>query len=241
MDDRHASERDQAGGLSKRTAAAVVHGQVRQAILTGKIKPGEWLRQEELAASLSVSRMPVREALHLLTEEGLVEFWPHRGARAAPLSNEELEEIYVVRLGLEGLAARYAALKIGAETLDALRVALPRLTTLCTSGDVDAYLREDRLFVERCYAAAERPRLCRQIASLRERAERYLQLVFESGERLQWLDYSYRLFQACAAHDPDAAEEAAQGALRWTLAQATPLIRSYLAELNPQGDTRVDK
>lgn len=216
-------------GLGKPTAAALVHGQVRQAILTGRIQPGEWLRQEDLAATLSVSRMPVREALQLLAEEGLLELFPHRGARVMPLSIEELEEVYAARLGLEGLAARYAAHRIAPEDLDVLRVALPRLASLSAAGEQDLYLREDQLYMERVYAAARRPRLHRQIGALRERSERYLRLVFEAADRLHWLDYTYRLFQACAARDADAAEVAVQDALRWTLSQATPRVVSHLA------------
>ena len=211
-------------GLPKPTAVALAHVQLRQSILSERLKPGEWLRQEELAGRLSVSRMPIREALRLLSEEGLVELSPHRGARVAPLSLEELEEIYGARMGLEGLVARYAAARIDGPVLESLRLALPRLTALSLAGDVEPYLAEDRRFVEACYAVSGRPRLCRQIGALRERAERYLRLVFKLGTGFQWVDYSYRLFQACAAHDPDAAEAAAQGALRWTLSQATPLF-----------------
>lgn len=210
--------------LPKPTAVALAHAQLRQSILFERLKPGEWLRQEELASRLSMSRMPIREALRLLGEEGLVELSPHRGARVALLSLEELEEIYGARIGLEGLVARYAAVKIDAQKLETLRLGLPRLTALSIAGDVDPYLQEDRLFVEACYAASERPRLCRQIGALRERAERYLRLVFKLGTGFQWVDFSYRLFQACVAHDADAAEAAAQGALRWTLSQATALF-----------------
>lgn len=220
--------------LPKPTAVALAHAQLRQSILSERLKPGEWLRQEELASSLSMSRQPIREALRLLGEEGLVELSPHRGARVTPLSLDELEEIYGARIGLEGLIARYAAVKIDQQALETLRLALPRLTALSIAGDVDPYLREDRMFVEACYAVSERPRLCRQIGALRERAERYLRLVFKLGTGFQWVDYSYRLFQACVAHDPDAAEDAAQGALRWTLAQATALFEGREA-VDPQG------
>jgi DNA-binding GntR family transcriptional regulator len=222
--------------MPKQTTAAVVHGQLRQAILSGKLPPGEWLRQEELAEELAVSRMPIRGALQLLGEEGLVEFIPHRGARVSPLSVEELEEIYAARMGLEGLAARYAAATIDGDTLDALRTALPRLTQLFTAGELDAYLLEDRRYMERFFAASGRQRLCRQIFSLRERAGRYLRLVFESTDQLEWLECSYRLFQACAANDSDLAEAAVQDALRWTLSQATPLLESYLADVKEDVD-----
>jgi DNA-binding GntR family transcriptional regulator len=55
--------------------------QLRSAILNGVYKPGEWLRQERLAQDLGVSQMPVREALKLLTAEGLIEHVPYRGVR----------------------------------------------------------------------------------------------------------------------------------------------------------------
>lgn len=202
------------------TAVLLAHAQLRQLILAERLKPGEWLRQEELATRLRISRTPIREALRLLAEEGLIKLEPHRGARVSPLSLEELEEIYAARMGLEGLVARYAAANVDGDVLEKMRHALPGLAALAASGDLDLYLREDRLFVEACYAVSERPRLCRQIAALRERAERYLRLVFTAGDGLQWLDYSYQLFQACAARDQDAAERAAQGALRWTLTHA---------------------
>lgn len=217
--------------VAKPTAAAVVHGQLRQAILNGRISPGEWLRQEELANDLAVSRMPIREALHLLSEEGLVEFLPHRGARVSPLSVEELEELYAARMGLEGLAARLAAVSIDSDTLAALRIALPQLTKLFAAGALDEYLTQDQQYMETFFAASGRRRLCRQVFSLRERSVRYLRLVFASADQLEWLECSYRLFQACAANDSDSAESAVQDALRWTLSQATPLLESYLADV----------
>lgn len=216
-------------GHPRKTAVSEVHATLRQWILAGRIAPGAWLRQAELATSLSVSRMPVREALTLLGEEGLVELLPHRGARVVPLSMDELEEIYAARMGLEGLAAREAALRVGPDALESLRLALPQLAALCTAGDGQEYLQEDRIFMLSVYAFSERPRLVRQVASLRERAERYLRLVFVGADHLRWLDYSYQLFQACAAHDPDGAERVAQDAMRWTLGQATSMLEDTLA------------
>jgi len=224
-------------GKSKNTAVSLVHAELRQRILSGRIPPGAWVRQADLAQSLSVSRMPVREALTLLGEEGLVELLPHRGARVPSLSIDELEEIYAARMGLEGLAARYASMRISAEQLESLRLTLPRLAALCTAGDLQNYLSEDRAFVLTCYEAAGRPRLMREVASLRERAERYLRLVFVGADHLRWLDYSYQLFQACAAHDPDAAERVAKEALGWTLSQAKPMLEDRLGSPDAEAAT----
>jgi DNA-binding GntR family transcriptional regulator len=218
--------------LGKHTTVAVVHAELRQWILSGRISPGAWLRQEELARTLSVSRMPVREALALLSEEGLVEVLPHRGARVPPLSIDELEEIYAARMGLEGLAARYAAMRITEDELERLRLTLPRLAALCTAGELQSYLREDRDFMLSVYAASDRPRLIHEISSLRERAERYLSLVFVGADHMRWLDYSYQLFQACAARDPDAADRVARDAMAWTLSQAKTMLEGQFSALD---------
>jgi DNA-binding GntR family transcriptional regulator len=216
-------------GSGRTKTVGRVHRELRARILSGGIAPGVWLRQEEFASEFRVSRMPVREALALLSEEGLVEVLPFRGARVPPLSMDDLEEIYAARMGLEGLAARQAAVHISPDALEVLRRALPRLAALCTAGDLLNYLQEDRSFMLSVYAASGRPRLVRHVASLRERAERYLRLVFVGADHMRWLDYSYELFQACAAHDGEAAERGAQAAMSWTLSQARAMLEDRLA------------
>jgi len=91
----------------------VVSDRLRQAILEGHLKPGQRLRQEDLATQLGVSRMPVREALHRLVKEGLVEWKPHRGA-------------VVKRPALRELQITFEALRIIQRT--ALELAVKRFT-----------------------------------------------------------------------------------------------------------------
>lgn len=97
---------------SHRQLAHWVAEQVRAEILEGKVAPGEWLRQERLAAQFGVSHMPVREALRQLAAEGLVEHMPDRGARVVQFSVSDVEDLYACRVFVEGLAARYAAAAI---------------------------------------------------------------------------------------------------------------------------------
>lgn len=101
-------------------AAERAHLRLRAAILKGEYRSGERLGEVELAESLHVSRTPVREALHRLAAEGLVEIEPNRGARVAHWRREDLEEIYELRALLEGSAARRAAERADAEVLAAL-------------------------------------------------------------------------------------------------------------------------
>ena len=162
--------------------------------------------------------MPIRDALRSLCAEGLVELLPRRGFRVAQLSAEELEELYAMRMGLEGLAARLAAAHMTPAVLERMAHVLERLEPLCRSNDLEAYLLAEAEYHSVCYSASGRERLCRGVADLRDRAARYLRVVFNSPTRLEEsLAYQRRLFAACERHDGPAAERALRQALRWTL------------------------
>lgn len=93
---------------SQRTLSDYVADQLRQAILSDKIKPGQRLVEQDLAESMQTSRGPVRDALKILETEGLVDRQSHRGAFVAELTSEDVREIYTLRAALENLAIRYA-------------------------------------------------------------------------------------------------------------------------------------
>ena len=86
-----------------------VEKRLREAILGGLFKPGEWLRQQRVADQLGVSEMPVREALKKLAAEGVVEYLPYRGMRVREYSADDVADIYKVRACMEAMAACAAA------------------------------------------------------------------------------------------------------------------------------------
>jgi DNA-binding GntR family transcriptional regulator len=90
-------------------AADTAYNEIRQGLLTGRWAPGARLRETELASELKMSRIPVREALKRLASEFLLDFKPHLGATVPDWSREDHEEIFVIRINLEGLAAELAA------------------------------------------------------------------------------------------------------------------------------------
>ena len=78
-------------------------------IIAGEVRPGEWLRQEDIASQLGVSMTPVREALDLLVASGLAEREPYRGVRVVELTHDEMLDAYGLRILLEPAAARLAS------------------------------------------------------------------------------------------------------------------------------------
>lgn len=78
-------------------------------IIAGEVRPGEWLRQDDIASQLGVSMTPVREALDLLVASGLAEREPYRGVRVVELSHDEMLDAYGLRILLEPAAARLAS------------------------------------------------------------------------------------------------------------------------------------
>src|SRR6266704_3070964 len=90
---------------------------LREAIILGELTPGTPLRLEEVAQELGMSISPIREALRQLEALGLAEHVPHHGAKVMRLDVEELRELFAVRLALEGMALRRAAVQF--EPLDA--------------------------------------------------------------------------------------------------------------------------
>ena len=94
---------------------ARVYNELREAILCGQFRKGEWLTEHMLTQKLGVSRTPVRSALQRLAEDGLVSLTPNRGAVVIGIAKEDIVDIYRIRMRLEGLAGAMAAEKITGE------------------------------------------------------------------------------------------------------------------------------
>ncbi len=141
----------------RQTLAESITGRLRQLILDGQLRPGQALRPADLAPRLGVSAMPVREALRILEAEGLVTFRPRIGARVAEIREEDVEELYLIRGALEGLAARLAATNLTDADLADIHEAFDVMTTARATQDFDTFSQYDKEFHRRQYAASGRP------------------------------------------------------------------------------------
>ncbi len=119
---------------------------LRNGILSGQIAPGTRLLEVPVAAELGVSRGPVREALRQLEQEGLVEFYPHRGAVVVGIAEAEVETIYGIRALLEGRAFARACRVAADADLDALGETVERMVSASETGDVVAVTEHDLAF-----------------------------------------------------------------------------------------------
>src|SRR5512143_3710958 len=85
---------------------------IRDAITSGKLKPGEKVAEPELAERMGISRTPIREAFRQLESEGYLTVIPRKGAVVISFSERDIEEFYAIKSILEGYAARLACLKL---------------------------------------------------------------------------------------------------------------------------------
>jgi DNA-binding GntR family transcriptional regulator len=170
QDTRFSEVVDQLAGGYK-TIGQMVYAVLREAILSGAFAPGEWLRQESLAAAIGVSRIPVRTALLQLESEGLVNFHPHRGARVRTLSPAQINEIYRLRTLLESYALRLSMTKMTPLRLQSLHDLAAQLDEQPEGGQ---FLEVRVRFYRELYDAENNPLLVEMIEELRSHVGRYL-------------------------------------------------------------------
>ena len=144
-----------------------VLNQLRDVILTSRIPAGERLYEEKLAAGIGSSRTPVREALHVLEREGLVESIPRVGYVVRGLDREEFDEIVEIRKAIECLAATWAAHKLNDAILKDLRENVERSRAFIRRGDVKKFVDLDAKFHELVAKASGKKRVYEMSQNLR--------------------------------------------------------------------------
>jgi DNA-binding GntR family transcriptional regulator len=139
---------------------------LRAAILANEFKPGDWLRQEQLAQQFGVSQTPVREALQDLVGEGVVERVPYRGIRVIEFTLTDLHDLYACRAFMEGLAVRHAAQHITHPEIIELRRIVHEMAAVFSRKKWTAYRELNRHFHQTIYTASRHPFLIRALNQL---------------------------------------------------------------------------
>lgn len=184
-----------------------VYQRLVDAICSGDLAPGTRLTQEELAASLSVSRQPVLQALRMLKRDGLAIDAGRRGLIVAPIAPELIENLYEVRGVLEGLAARLAALagaKIDPGLVERGRAALAR-------GHFPSLIDADMAFHNAIYAASGNPLIAESASRHWHHIRRAMGGVLQADGPRDWVwDEHQAIVDAINAGDAPAAERRAR-------------------------------
>jgi DNA-binding GntR family transcriptional regulator len=181
---------------------------IRQAIVSGEMAPGVVYSTPTLAAQLSVSSAPVREAMLALADDGLLEALPNRGFRVVPLRRNDLEEIVGLRMILEVAAAgQLAEQGVSRVDLRELRQLAKATRQHVEKGSVLDALESDREFHLRLVGLCGNGLLLDTVARLRDRTRLYnLHIVIGEGRLTESATEHDRILDAVAAHDRQGAE-----------------------------------
>lgn len=150
-----------------------IYDYIKQEILSDKIPEDAILVETRLAEQMGVSRTPVREALHFLEKEGLLELLPRAGYRLRRIDWDEFEEIVHIRKVVESLAAGWAVTRIKAEELEALKENVLQSEATIQQGDLSVFPELDAQFHEILARASGSKRLIDLIQLLRSDMLRY--------------------------------------------------------------------
>ena len=182
-----------------RTLAEKAFISLHRAILTGGLEPGARLLIDDLAETLGMSAMPVREAVRRLGAMGLVVNVPHKGARVTELSVQDLREVYEARLVLEPLAIYRAAMVFTDEDASQARIALDAMSEQPV-GSIEHWSAHS-LFHLGLYRAGGSSWLMRLIQPLWESSERYRLALSPKHVEGARRDTHEKILQACLNHD----------------------------------------
>ena len=222
-----AKGRGASGRLVRKTAVELVVDELRARILSGELAPGSALRQEALAEELGVSRIPLREAMRLLSSEGMVDLQPHRGSFVSMLSKDEVREFFDLRLRLEPWLLHEAATRIATADLDQAE----RIVARMDKATAEEWSQLNWQLHELLYSAAGRPAAINVVRALHEKSERYFRFqVVNAPIRQQAHDEHLALIALCRARKADKAQKALEQHIADAAEQILAIVGRLLHE-----------
>ncbi len=159
---------------------------IRDAIISGSLKPGEKVAEPELAERFGISRTPIREAFRQLESEGYLTVVPRKGAVVVTFSQRDVEEFYAIKSILEGYAARKACEKLTVREIDKLQSINDKLRVLADEGDVRHFFKVHDNFHELFVRAADNDKLTEMILNLVGRFQRLRIASLSLSGRMQF-------------------------------------------------------
>lgn len=179
---------------------------IEEEIFLGRLKPGERLDEQALAARFDTSRTPVREALRHLVAAGLVQTQPKRGTVVASLNIADLVEMFQVMAELEGLCARLAARRMSREDVERLRAVHTASSKLVAANDPDGFYEVNLELHELIYHGSQNRFLMQETRDIRRRVAFYRRYItYLPGRMAGSIDEHEAIIEAIAAGDGERA------------------------------------
>ncbi len=189
----------------------VVFNTLRQAILTGELKPGERLMEIHLANKLGVSRTPIREAIRKLELEGLVTMIPRRGAEVAQITEKSMNDVLEVRRAMDALCVELACDRITPEELEQLKEACDVFEAAVKTRDVKKIAQADVALHDIILRATGNQRLIQLVNNLSEQMYRYrFEYIKDSSQHERLVEEHRVIYQSIVQKDKETASQAAK-------------------------------
>ena len=184
-----------------------VYASLEEQIIFQKLRPGESVTEMKLSRELGVSRTPVREALQRLDREGLIKLIPNKGAVVLGISEQDLIDIYKIRMRLEGLAARIAAEKRDEELCRELHDNVELTEFYMTKGNIEKVKNLDSEFHDIIYRCCESRMLGKTLSELHRYIASYRKLSLAVSGRIdRSLSEHREIYEAIVGGNADAAD-----------------------------------
>lgn len=166
---------------------------LKQAIVRGELQPGKRLVENQIAETLNISRTPVREAIHKLEREGLLEKLPRGGFIVPDLTRENVEETFGIRSVLEGYAARMTAILHRGNDLDPLEKKLDEYQLHFDRGQMDVLPKINTEFHDLLYGLSRSQKLIKMIGDLRDQINQFRKIILTNKKLAKKSGEDHRL------------------------------------------------
>lgn len=189
----------------------VVFNTLRQAILTGELKPGERLMEIHLANKLGVSRTPIREAIRKLELEGLVTMIPRRGAEVAQITEKSMSDVLEVRRAMDALCTELACERISEQEIVVLGAACDHFAEAAKTKDIRKCAQADVDFHDIIVRATGNKRLVQLINNLSEQMYRYrYEYIKDASQHNRLIEEHRIIYESIVNKDKETASQAAK-------------------------------
>lgn len=187
-----------------------VYQELRSEIVGGKLAPGAPLVEAKISEELGVSRTPVREALRLLEQDGLVDTVPNKCSIVVGIDRQDISDTYDFRIPTFGLCAKWASERMSDEEIREVQNILELQEYYLAKTDFEKVAENDAKFHDLLYAGCRSRAVTQTMRNLHILSQRAREITPRGRERMAESVREHRaIFEAIAARDPEGAQEAA--------------------------------